>query len=369
MKILQSIPSLEAKTGGPARSVPGLTGALAQAGLEVGLWTQKADNGYSAPQGVGLELHNHPPTETELGCYDLIHDHGIWLPANHAMARASRNSGVPLVVSLRGMLEPWALENRKWKKRAAWWLYQRRDLSGAALLHATAESEAVQLRRLGLQAPITVIPNGVAVPCDTGQTPEDRNQCETGERVALFLSRVHPKKGLPMLIDAWAKVKPEGWRMRVVGPDEDGHLHELKQRVEAAGLSDCWDFDEPLDGDDKWKAYRAADLFILPTHSENFGIVVAEALGCGVPVITTHGTPWQSLEREGSGWWVPVNETAIADALRDAISRPKAELLAMGERGRAMVVKDFGWERIAAQMAASYQWILGKGEKPGCIVS
>ncbi|MBK1856542.1 glycosyltransferase [Verrucomicrobiaceae bacterium 5K15] len=369
MRILHTVSSLFPETGGPSRSVPGLAGAQVSEDMEIYLWAKNVPPDYIPPQGVQLVCGGLDQCAKLMAKVDVVHDHGVWLPLNHQIAKAARRASCKRVVSPRGMLEPWAINHKKWKKRLAWWLYQHRDLETAVLFHATAESEAGQFRRLGLEAPITVIPNGVAVPCDTGQTPEDRNQSETGERVALFLSRVHPKKGLPMLIDAWAKVKPEGWRMRVVGPDEDGHLHELKQRVEEAGLSDCWDFDEPLDGDDKWKAYRAADLFILPTHSENFGIVVAEALGCGVPVITTHGTPWQSLEREGSGWWVPVNETAIADALRDAISRPKAELLAMGERGRAMVVKDFGWERIAAQMAASYQWILGKGEKPGCIVS
>jgi glycosyltransferase involved in cell wall biosynthesis len=153
----------------------------------------------------------------------------------------------------------------------------------------------------------------------------------------------------------------------VVGPDEGGHCEELKRQVHANGLSKEWSFEGPIEGEAKWTAFHEADLFILPTHSENFGIAVAEALSAGVPAITTHGAPWQLLEEEGCGWWVPVSVDGISTALRDATRRSQEDLTLMGARGQAIVTQRFAWDRIADDFVECYRWLLGRGEKPGCV--
>jgi glycosyltransferase involved in cell wall biosynthesis len=326
----------------------------------------------------------------DFGVPDLVHDHGIWLSFHRVIARACAKHGIPRLVSPRGMLEPWALNHKKWKKRLAWWLYQHRDLVSATALHATAEPEAGQLRALGFRQPILVLPNGVDVPPSSvaagsgggshalPPVAPDQRSCAPRRQTALFLSRIHPIKGLPMLFEAWARLKPADWRIRVVGPDEGGHLADLQRLCGKLGLA--WQeeggrgnpacnilFSPALEGPEKWAAFRDADLFVLPTHSENFGIAVAEAMAHGLPVITTHGAPWKLLEEEQCGWWVPVSVDGIAAALDDATRRSPEELAAMGERGRAVVVERFSWDKIAADMVACYEWLLGRGAKPDCV--
>jgi glycosyltransferase involved in cell wall biosynthesis len=150
-----------------------------------------------------------------------------------------------------------------------------------------------------------VIPNGVDAAAFAGTGDREAisrrwPECQ-GKRVALFLSRLHPLKGLEMLIDAWAEIPHAGWQLLVVGTDEAGHEAEIKARVERRGLAGAVTFGGPRYGDEKVAVMQAADLFVLPTHSENFGIVVAEALACGVPVITTKGAPWgEILGEDGS---------------------------------------------------------------------
>ena len=333
--------------------------------MGVALETQVCDSEYSPPEGVAFKVADFEGMTERLGEFDLLHDHGLWLPCNHRIANAARALELPRIVSPRGMLEPWALNHKKWKKKIAWQLYQKKDLETAACLHATAESEAEQLRELGLRAPIAVIPNGVD---EMDHDAQFKIQSNNGPYTALFLSRIHPKKGLPLLIEAWAKVKPTGWRMRVVGPEEAGHLSELKELVVKAGLEESWQFEGPLDGESKWQAYSEADLFILPTYSENFGIVVAEALAAGVPVITTQGTPWIQLQTKGCGWWVSADSSSIANALGEAVTLPRKELREMGARGRSLVKRDYSWDRIGEQMRDCYLWLLGRGSKPSFVI-
>lgn len=146
--------------------------------------------------------------------------------------------------------------------------------------------------------------------------------------------------------------------MRIVGPDEGGHLAEVKALVQRAGLNESCEFPGSAEGGALHWEYRNADLFILPSHTENFGMVVGEAMAHGLPVITTHGAPWQLLETEHCGWWVPVSVEGIAAALEDATRRSPEELAAMGARGRAVVEERFAWDRIAKEMIACYEWVL-----------
>lgn len=357
LKVLLTATSLLPAYGGPAYSVSRLATALTEIGIEVGLWA--SDQSASA---VRL-LPDHAPVRRltgseaealdEFGGADVLHDNGIWLPHNHKLAILAAGRGIPRVVSTRGMLEPWALNHRRWKKYVAWRLYQRRDLRRAACHHATAGMEAEHVRRLGLDVPICVIPNGVDVPELAVGAPAKGDR-----KVALYLGRIHPKKGLPMLIDAWAKVRPAGWRLKIVGPDEAGHRTELENAVAAAGLNDLVSFAGPIDGEAKRSAFFGADLFILPTYSENFGMTVAEALAHGLPVLTTTGAPWSMLPERGCGWWVEATIDGVAYGLRLASSQNSETLSAMGAKGRKWVVAEFGWAHVAKKFAAMYDNLL-----------
>ena len=163
---------------------------------------------------------------------DIVHDNGIWLPHNHSLARLAAHYNLPRVVSIRGMLEPWALAHNRVKKKLAWLAYQKRDLNRAAALHATAGSEAEVITNLGLLPRVVVLPNGVDIPAATASHSRAPNQ----PRTALFLSRIHPKKGLDRLINAWNMVRPQGWRLRIHGPGASGYCDEVARRIARAGL-------------------------------------------------------------------------------------------------------------------------------------
>jgi glycosyltransferase involved in cell wall biosynthesis len=284
------------------------------------------------------------------------------------------------------MLTPWSLQFHGLKKRIAWNLYQRRNLQSAHVLHATSRDEADGFRALGLTQPIAVIPNGVELPGEggRGQSSEVRDQTEPpnhrsteapehrtteppNHRTILFLSRIHPKKGLLDLVQAWQTVRPQGWRIVIAGGDEDGHLTQIKKEVGRHKLENQFTFLGEVRDEAKWDLYRSADLFVLPTKSENFGIVIAEALASGVPVITTKGTPWEELQTHHCGWWVEPTAAAVAGALREACGLSDEERSAMGQRGRKLIEDKYTWPAAAKQMLAVYRWMLGEAERPSCI--
>ncbi len=163
------------------------------------------------------------------------------------------------------------MSHKRWKKQLAWWLYQRRDLCRASYHHTTAEAEAETLRQFRLGVPIGVIPNGVDMAVDMANGGRRRDG-QAGIRTALFLGRIHPVKGLSLLVEAWARLRPPGWQLQIAGPDEVGYRAELERQVSAASLSEAVHFLGPLDGEAKERAFHNADLFVLPSFSESFGM-------------------------------------------------------------------------------------------------
>lgn len=292
----------------------------------------------------------------------IVHDHGLWLPSNHSSASVSKRLGIPFVIHPHGMLERNALEIHSWKKSLAWRLYQRKDLEIATMFVATSESEAKSIRAIGFDQPIAVIPIGVDIP-DIGTKTRPNKM-----RQAVFLSRIHPIKGLTDLVEAWAKVRPTNWKMVIAGPDEENHRSEIEREVNNRGLTDSFVFVGPVYGKLKEDLFKQSDLFILPSKSENFGLVVAEALSYGIPVLTTDRTPWKSLLSQQCGWWVEKSVVALADAISDATSLTDAERETMGLRGKAFVEKEFSWSKIAKKMVMAYEWVLGASRQPEFIV-
>lgn len=382
--VVHVLASTRADHGGTSRSVPALCEALDAEGVEVHLVTAVPENPKPDQEPIlpGGTVHIHRIEEgtrlqrglrSPAGFYrrlwsvvddaqpDVIHDHGAWLPSNVVAAWVAWRANVPLVVTPRGMATEWALSHQSEKKRIAWSLYQKHVFSRASLFHATAPTETDDLRTLGMKQPIAVIPNGVHLP---NSLPDSK---ASGKKRALFLSRIHPKKGLPMLLIAWAEVRPSDWTLELVGPSEDGHREELQQQATELGLDGAVQFSGPVDDDEKWHKYAEADLFILPSHSENFGIVVAEALAAGVPALTTSGTPWQDLEMHECGWWVEPTSDAIAEALREATTIREEARSTMGQRGRQLVEDKYTWVAAGKRMKEAYRWLVGDASRPSFI--
>ena len=394
MKVLHVISGISRRCGGPSRSSQGLVAALCKAGVDAWIYPfDNADPWISGVRKIVLEQSNNLNIRT-IEQFDLVHIHGIWDCRLHMVVVMCRKAGVPYVIAPRGMLEPWSLKQKWLKKRIARFLYQDRDLKLAAALHATAESEAEQFRKLGFKNKIIVSSNGVNVPeREMFECSECSNVRMDGQRRALFVSRMHPKKGVLELVESWARVKPKGWCCELVytmnSDEERAYEQKVKDRILSLGMSyqdkdgavHCttttsnFDFllTGPLDDDAKWSAYARADLFVLPTYSENFGIVVAEALWAGVPVITTKGTPWKELEERECGWWIDLPKsksgveveqwTALDSALSEAIEQSlnpnnRTILFDMGQRGHQLVAERYTWSAVCDKMVHGYEEVL-----------
>jgi len=355
MKVFLAGTSLAGPYGGPAVSVSRLALSLSNLGHEVGLWAadQSASQTPLLPLGAAVRRLTGPAAQAlnSFGRPDVIHDNGIWLSHNHRLAALAARCAIPRIVSTRGMLEPWAMAHKRWKKRLAWRLYQNRDLKEARCHHATSESEARNLTALRLGVPIEVVPNGVDVP----QSCVRERNCASENKTVLFMGRIYPVKGLPMLIKAWNRVRPQGWQLRIAGPDEGGHKAEVEQAMLASGLSEVVSFVGPVQGATKEWELLHADLLVLPSHSESFGMAVAEALAHGVPVLTTKRTPWQIVSERGCGWCVEATIDGIAEGLRDATSRDVQLLSDMGQRGRELVAAKFQWDSVANRFLGIYR--------------
>ena len=286
--------------------------------------------------------------------YKVVHIHGLWSPILHKVSAWAHKNKIPVVWSPHGMLQKWALKNKLLKKVVALALYQWRDLAKADLLHATAESEVEDIRRLKLKNKIVVAPLGVRIDAEI----DDKKLDENRKRTLLFVSRVQRKKGLPVLIDAWAKLPNElrqNWEVRIVGPDQEGHISELKSQCAKLGVLNDFTFVGPKYGDDLNREYKSADLFVLPTHSENFGSVVIEALAREVPVICSQGAPWKELETYECGWWPEDSVNALQSVLMKSMRLSDEERKEMGERGRKLVEDKYTWDAVCSTLIKSYK--------------
>jgi len=385
ISVFHTIADIRPQSGGTSRVVVDLADALAkQASIKPVLVTQSlvgertlpslnpvvqrviADTFSTNAIRLGLPFRDALKKATKDLGTSLIHNHGLWMPVNHWASRFSRKHEIAQIIQPHGMLEPWALHHKAWKKRTAMALFQRDDLMSAKALIATSLPEYDNIRKLGFRQPIAVIPNGVDLDVSTTDSIPFKQFGEN--RTVLFLSRVHPKKGLENLVRAWAQIRPQGWRLCIAGPDEGGFLKKVMALVGELGIEKGVEYVGSVDGEQKSAMYRGADLFVLPTFSENFGVVVAEALAHGVPVITTRGAPWADLETHGCGWWVDIGVPPLEHALRDAMSLSNDERRSMGEHGREYV-RRYDWGTIAQQTAEVYRWVLNQGGKPDCVIT
>ena len=391
LRVCQVVASINRDVGGPAVSVPALASALAAEGMDSHLMTLDYPGVGPMEPAPGATVHSVPanwparnlrgwsrPLRAELnrlagGGMDVIHGHGVWMFPNLYARQTAVRSGIPLVISPRGMLEQWSLGRSRAKKFLVWHAFENENLRAATMFHATSAAELESLRRLRLRQPVAVIPNGVELP-DLAATPpralpEGKFPALAGKRWLLFLSRLHPKKGVGELLQAWAQLAPRfpDWHLILAGPDRENFGDALKRQAGAAGIAAQVTFTGMLAGADKCALLGNADLFVLPTHSENFGIVIAESLAHGVPVVTTQAAPWAELETARCGWWIPDNGSALIESLRSAMRSSAAERSQMGARGRQLVETRYSWPSAGRQFAAAYAWLRGRGPKPECV--
>jgi glycosyltransferase involved in cell wall biosynthesis len=358
--------------GGPIRSVHGLASALVRRGHDVHVYTTSmdGDSDLDVPLDKAVDLDGvavryfpvpalrrlcwAPAMRAQLratiSAFDVVHIHSVFLWPTWATARESVRAGVPYVLAPRGMLirETIARKSR-WVKTA--WIHaiERRSLADASAIHVTADMEGVEMAAMGLPTPgLATIPNGVDWP-----EPIPKSQC-TGlpERYVLFLSRISWKKGLDRLITAWQCI-PE-LPLIVAGNDDEGYRPKLQALAESVGVADRVHFIGAVADADKWELYARAELFVLPSYSENFGNVVAEAMAMRCPVAVTAAVGIADLVRaSGAGVMLDAEPARLSADIRELLDDP-ARRRRMGELGRAVVERQLSWDAVAEQTETLY---------------
>lgn len=376
MRICIFTESIDKKDGGPSRSVPILARGLAEVGVDVTLMAVETDEmNTHLLEGTDVKLVKISPNASQRdyiyyfsqGKYNLIHTQFIWTPSYHKVAVAARKLNIPYIITPRGTLEPWSLEQKKWKKKLALMLYQKSDLEKAACILATAEMEASHVRNLGIKTPIAIIPNGIDVSEYTCRTEVDRISIK---KQILFLSRIHQKKGIEFLVNAWncLKTKYPEWNVIIAGNGDESYIEQLKAMISEKGLNESIKIIPPVFGEAKHKLYCESSLFVLPTYSENFGMVIAEAMSCGVPCITTNGTPWQELNEKKIGWCIELSLENVIATVSEAIDLGQLALFEMGQRCSRHIRDTYLYTEVGAKNKAVYEWIINKGTKPDYVI-
>jgi len=376
LKIAHFIQSIDISTGGPARSVTHLIEKiLSISNNKILLFSSKSMNPilnkFKNNEGVVHFFkinwsYNLKFSQDLLKEVNLFHGHGLWQLPVHKMSIISRKSNIPYIITPRGMLEPWSLKQSKCKKKLAMLLFQNKDLKNASCIHATAQMEVENIRKLGFKNPIAMIPNGVNIDEFPNETPIKINN----PKKILFLSRIHKKKGIENLIQAWKLIdieKRKSWMIEIVGNGEPDYINMLKKRIFKENLNDQIIIKKPVYGNDKIKLFREASLFVLPSFSENFGIVIAEALASFTPVITTKGTPWMDLQTYKCGWWIEIGVLPLKNNLEEALLKSNTELKVMALNGRKLIENKYSMEVVSRQMLNLYDWIITKKNKPNFV--
>ena len=386
MKLSVLTASISRNAGGLFTSVRKLTQAIQKNGVACRVHAFKdeytaADVGAWAPLDVvayvGIGLPFFPVSRTMQHAVtnsypDIVHCHGLWLYPSLVDLTINSRLNVPYVISPRGMLDPWAVKNSAWKKKLIGMLFENRHLRKSACIHALCQSEADSIRAYGLKNRIAVIPNGIDSSSQNDfALPPWQGNIENGRKVLLYLGRLHPKKGLSNLLTAWkqAKEKTNGddWSLAIAGWGQRGHEDELKEQVTALGLNREVVFLGSQFGDAKAACYHHADAFVLPSFSEGLPMAVLEAWAHGLPVLMTPQCNIPEGFTTDAAIKVEPNPDDIAAGLLALFSMNEADRVKMGQRGLVLVNEKFTWTKVAAEMHAVYQWVLGGGQAPDCV--
>ena len=295
----------------------------------------------------------------------IIHVHSLWCYPALAAYGAAKAGGRRLVLSPRSELYPLSMKRSGALKAVFRRLFANRLLGAVDLMHATEPAEAKAIRALGISAPIVIVPNGVDLSIADDLPQRDAAKrllgIAPGRRCLLYLARLHPRKGPERLLRAWRKsgLAENGWDCVIAGVAESARYASALRAAGKGTGTGAVHWLGHVEGARKQHTLAACDIFVLPSLFENFGISIAEALACARPVVTTDGTPWQSIAREEAGRIVPVgDDSALAGALRAIADLSDAERAAMGQRGRA-IVQDMTWDSAASCLAGAYAWCVG----------
>lgn len=303
--------------------------------------------------------------------FEMLHVHGLWKYCSVASIHWSRKYKRPHIVHPHGMLDPWALRNSRPKKLLAAALYENMHLRRASCIRALCQSEAESIRAYGLRNPVCVIPNGIDL-VTPAEVARRRSQRADGRRVLLYLGRLHPKKNLGQLLQAWANMQRDckaanEWLLTIAGWEQGGYERELKAQSSKWNVHNSVEFLGPRFGEQKAESYASCDAFILPSLSEGLPMVVLEAWAYGKPVLMTPECNIPEGFSTSAALQIGATPEQIVPGLRALIEMSDAERESMGLRGRQLVADRFTWSRLGGEMRNVCDWVVGGGAAPSCV--
>jgi glycosyltransferase involved in cell wall biosynthesis len=298
------------------------------------------------------------------GDADIVHIHGLWEEPQHVAAGTARRLDVPYVFTPHGMLDPWSLRQSKWVKRLYMLLRLRKDLNRAAAIHYTTPIERNLAGVLNLKPPAIVEPNGLDMSEFNDLPPRGRFRAPfsiaSDRPIVLFLSRIHPKKGLDLLVPAFARGNLADALLVIAGPDDAGYRGEVERMIADNALTGRVLFTGMLKGAARIEALVDADLFALPSYQENFGIAVAESLACGTPVVISDQVNIHpEITAAGVGGVVPLDADRLAGELHRWMTDTPLRQSAV-ERARPLVRERYDWNQIARRWREHYSRLIGQ---------
>lgn len=284
---------------------------------------------------------------------DLVHIFGIWRPFHIRAFYASKKLNKKIIISPLGALEPWSLSQRRLKKKVAWNFYQKKILNNVDYVHATSEMEKKNLINIGVNSPIKVIPHGLEIYQNKFQ-----NQKKLKKK-AVFFSRIHEKKGLFELVQAWIKIDPENWELDIFGPISDTkYFSKIMKEIHSTSYNSKISINSPVYyKENKLKILSNSNLFVLPSKSENFGMSILEALSLGIPVLTTKSTPWEVLNSLNAGFIIDFSEQNILNALKSIMKMKDDDLNTIGDNGKEFIKKNYNIKNLIKDYIAFYNWV------------
>lgn len=307
------------------------------------------------------------PLDKSIKYFDVIHQHGVWMPISLFNLRIKNSFDIPSIIQPHGYLEPFRLNQKKIKKKIIFNLYENQNIRTSDLILACSKDESKKLKNMYNDKTIATIENGIDSEFLNAPSLKTKNN---NKKILLFLSQIIPIKGLDRLIEIIGELGKEkfyGWELHIAGYNSGTYGKKLLSKVNKLKLDDIIKFIGPKHGKDKIKVFDNSSAFILPTFNENFGIVVAEALSRAKPVITTKGTPWEDVELYKCGFWSDNNKIGIKTSIIKLLSMNDKELELMGLRGKKMIKEKYMWDVAAKKTIELYNWMIKKVEKPAFI--
>jgi len=361
------------RDGGMVPSILGMTGALSRLGGEVSIVTPTPSKLGSTHVDHRVRLEG-PETDLEdaVRAAEVVHMHGLWQGHGRRGATAAHAAGVPYLITAHGMAEPWALRHKRWKKRLYLALIESRNLRQAACLHALSRPEIGHLRQLAPWTPICFVPNGVDLEffskMPLRSVLEHDHPELTGKFVLLFFGRVHAKKGLDLLAEAFRELGPDFPELHLLmAGKDDGAWKPFSQRMDGLGFSSRVTYLGHVRGDCARQVWAAADAFVLPSYSEGFSMAILEALACSLPCLITTACHFPELADAHGAVVVDPEKNALTQGLRNLLERTDDERRGLGRNGRRLVENSYTWDQQAHRLASVYQWLAGGGACPECV--